>query len=62
VAFCTLVFYFAPLILGSGFIALLFAGYFAQRSLPPPAPKVVGIDLGKHSIFFFTCMFGIITV
>ncbi|XP_067935195.1 heat shock 70 kDa protein 13-like [Watersipora subatra] len=33
-------------LLGGALIALLFAGYFAQRSLPPPAPKVVGIDLG----------------
>jgi len=28
-------------------LALLLAGYFAQQYLPPPKPKVVGIDLGE---------------
>ena len=27
-------------------LALLLAGYFAQHYLPPPKPKIVGIDLG----------------
>jgi len=32
---------------GGAVLALLLAGYFAQQYLPPPKPKVVGIDLGK---------------
>lgn len=28
-------------------MALLLAGYLGQQYLPPPKPKVVGIDLGK---------------
>ena len=28
-------------------LAVLLAGYFAQKYLPPPKPKIVGIDLGK---------------
>jgi len=32
--------------LGGAVLALLLAGYFAQQYLPPPKPKVVGIDLG----------------
>ena len=35
--------------LGGAFMVLMFAGYFGQRFLPPPAPKVVGIDLGEQS-------------
>jgi len=27
-------------------LTLLLAGYFAQQYLPPPKPKVLGIDLG----------------
>ena len=34
-------------LVGGALIALFIAGYLAQRSLPPPAPKVIGIDLGK---------------
>jgi len=34
-------------VLGSGVLTLLLAGYFAQQYLPPPKPKVVGIDLGE---------------
>ncbi|XP_043850063.1 heat shock 70 kDa protein 13 [Dromiciops gliroides] len=33
-------------ILGSAVLALLLAGYWAQRYLPLPTPKVIGIDLG----------------
>uniref|UniRef100_A0A4D5R9S8 Heat shock 70 kDa protein 13 n=1 Tax=Scolopendra viridis TaxID=118503 RepID=A0A4D5R9S8_SCOVI len=33
-------------IFGSSVIALLLAGYLAQNYLPPPVPKIVGIDLG----------------
>jgi len=33
--------------LGGAVLALLLAGYFAQQYLPPPKPKVVGIDLGE---------------
>jgi len=32
---------------GGAVLALLLAGYFAQQYLPPPKPKVVGIDLGE---------------
>lgn len=28
-------------------LALLLAGYFGQMYMPPPKPKIVGIDLGK---------------
>ncbi|XP_064599899.1 heat shock 70 kDa protein 13-like [Liolophura sinensis] len=34
------------IILGTSILALLLAGYFAQIYLPPPKPKIVGIDLG----------------
>ncbi|XP_005098078.1 heat shock 70 kDa protein 13 [Aplysia californica] len=34
------------IIIGTSILALLLAGYFAQKYLPPPPPKVVGIDLG----------------
>lgn len=34
------------IVLGSSILAVLLAGYFAQRYLPPPKPKIVGIDLG----------------
>ena len=33
--------------LGGAVLVFLLAGYFAQQYLPPPKPKVVGIDLGK---------------
>lgn len=33
-------------ILGTSILALLLAGYLAQHYLPPPTPKIVGIDLG----------------
>eukprot|EP00062_Callorhinchus_milii_P020041 gi/632975266/ref/XP_007904136.1/ PREDICTED: heat shock 70 kDa protein 13 isoform X1 [Callorhinchus milii] len=33
-------------ILGSSVLALLLAGYLAQQYLPPPKPKVIGVDLG----------------
>lgn len=33
-------------ILGTAVLALLLAGYLGQRYLPPPKPKIVGIDLG----------------
>ena len=32
---------------GTAVLALLLAGYLAQKYLPPPPPKIVGIDLGK---------------
>lgn len=33
---------------GGGIFVLLVAGYFGQKyGLPPPAPKIVGIDLGE---------------
>ena len=34
-------------VLGGAVLVFLLAGYFAQQYLPPPKPKVVGIDLGK---------------
>lgn len=34
------------IVLGSSILAVLLAGYFAQKYLPPPKPKIVGIDLG----------------
>jgi len=33
--------------LGGAVLVVLLAGYFAQQYLPPPKPKIVGIDLGK---------------
>uniref|UniRef100_UPI00398F187B heat shock 70 kDa protein 13 n=1 Tax=Pristiophorus japonicus TaxID=55135 RepID=UPI00398F187B len=36
----------AMAILGSSVLALLLAGYLAQQYLPPPKPKVIGLDLG----------------
>ncbi|XP_013410612.1 heat shock 70 kDa protein 13 [Lingula anatina] len=33
-------------ILGTSILALLLAGYFGQKFMPPPKPKIVGIDLG----------------
>ncbi|MGH0168824.1 UNVERIFIED_CONTAM: hypothetical protein FKN15_055663 [Acipenser sinensis] len=33
-------------ILGSAILALFLAGYLGQQYLPPPKPKVIGIDLG----------------
>lgn len=38
-------------IAGTAVLALLLAGYLGQRFLPPPKPKVVGIDLGMHIYF-----------
>lgn len=36
----------AMAVLGSSILALLLAGYLAQQYLPPPKPKVIGVDLG----------------
>lgn len=36
----------AFVILGGALLALLVAGYFGQKFMPPPKPKIVGIDLG----------------
>lgn len=33
-------------VLGSSILALLLAGYLAQYLLPPPTPRILGIDLG----------------
>lgn len=33
-------------ILGGAVLALLLAGYLGQKFMPPPKPKIVGIDLG----------------
>ncbi|KAJ8414639.1 hypothetical protein AAFF_G00038410 [Aldrovandia affinis] len=33
-------------ILGSAILALLLAGYLGQQYLPPPKPRVIGLDLG----------------
>ncbi|XP_077985090.1 heat shock 70 kDa protein 13-like [Glandiceps talaboti] len=33
-------------IIGTAILSLLLAGYLAQQYLPPPKPKIVGIDLG----------------
>ena len=33
---------------GGSILAVLLAGYLAQHYLPPPKPKVIGIDLGKQ--------------
>ena len=38
---------FTCLAIGTAVLALLLAGYLAQKYLPPPPPKIVGIDLGK---------------
>lgn len=40
------------IILGSSVLAVLLAGYFAQKYLPPPKPKIVGVDLGTT----FSCI------
>ncbi|KAK7110606.1 heat shock 70 kDa protein 13-like [Littorina saxatilis] len=32
--------------LGGAVLALLLAGYFGQKYMPPPKPKIIGIDLG----------------
>lgn len=40
------------IILGTSILAVLLAGYFAQKYLPPPKPKIVGIDLGTT----FSCV------
>ena len=29
-------------------LALLLAGYLGQMYMPPPKPKIIGIDLGKN--------------
>ncbi|XP_060076557.1 heat shock 70 kDa protein 13-like [Ylistrum balloti] len=34
------------IIIGTAIMAIFMAGYFAQHYLPPPTPKIVGIDLG----------------
>ncbi|VDP05781.1 unnamed protein product [Soboliphyme baturini] len=41
--------YFAK---SSAFLAVLLAGYLAQKYLPPPPPRIVGIDLGTT----FSCI------
>ncbi|CAF0785449.1 unnamed protein product [Didymodactylos carnosus] len=33
-------------LIGGGLIVLLIAGYFGQQFLPPPKPKIIGLDLG----------------
>ena len=35
-----------------GIFALVVAGYIAQSRLPPPKPKIIGIDLGTT----FSCV------
>ena len=47
--------------LGGAVLALLLAGYFAQQYLPPPKPKVIGIDLGEvfNSLSFHFCYFNV---
>lgn len=40
------------IILGTSILAVLLAGYLAQIYLPPPKPKIVGIDLGTT----FSCV------
>ena len=42
---CILILMFC--VVGSAVLALLLAGYLAQHYLPPPKPKIVGIDLGE---------------
>ncbi|XP_062502815.1 heat shock 70 kDa protein 13-like [Corticium candelabrum] len=37
---------------GLAVLALLFAGYIAQNRLPPPVPRIIGIDLGTT----FSCV------
>ena len=44
-------------VLGTAVLALLLAGYLAQHYLPPPKPKVVGIDLGESIIDFKILMY-----
>ncbi|XP_033119286.1 heat shock 70 kDa protein 13-like [Anneissia japonica] len=39
-------------ILGASILALLLAGYLGQQFLPPPKPRIVGIDLGTT----FSCI------
>ncbi|ESO97000.1 hypothetical protein LOTGIDRAFT_159745 [Lottia gigantea] len=34
------------IILGTSILAIFLAGYFAQKYLPPPKPKIFGVDLG----------------
>ncbi|OWF38303.1 heat shock 70 kDa protein 13-like [Mizuhopecten yessoensis] len=34
------------IVIGTAIMAIFMAGYFAQHYLPPPTPKIVGIDLG----------------
>ncbi|KFD68903.1 hypothetical protein M514_08260 [Trichuris suis] len=38
--------------IGSSVVVVLLAGYWAQKYLPPPKPKIVGIDLGTT----FSCV------
>lgn len=30
-------------------LAVLLAGYLAQHYLPPPKPRIIGIDLGTNN-------------
>uniref|UniRef100_T1J6P4 Heat shock 70 kDa protein 13 n=1 Tax=Strigamia maritima TaxID=126957 RepID=T1J6P4_STRMM len=43
---------YAFTILGTSILAVLLAGYLAQHYLPPPTPKIVGLDLGTT----FSCV------
>lgn len=43
---------YAVSILGGSVLTVLLAGYLAQQYLPPPKPKIVGIDLGTT----FSCV------
>lgn len=38
--------WFGPPVTGSVILALFLAGYLGQQYLPPPKPKVIGLDLG----------------